>query len=253
MYRVREFAELAGVTVRTLHHYDRLGLLTPKRRTQAGYRLYEAQDLELLEQIVALKYIGLSLGQIRALLRSGPLALLDALRVQRGLLEQKRVMLDRTIAAITQAESQIRASDTAQPAALKRIIEVIEMEGNQDWTSKYATEQGRAKIEARKHLWSPELQERVSRQWSELIADVEQSLSEDPASEKVQALAARWNALIEEFTGCDKDIEESVAKVWANREAWPVSMEGKTPAIRPQVWGLIARANRTSGYSGSEK
>lgn len=57
MYQVREFAELAGVTVRTLHHYDRLALLKPKRRTAAEYRLYEEKDLERLERIVALKYL----------------------------------------------------------------------------------------------------------------------------------------------------------------------------------------------------
>jgi DNA-binding transcriptional MerR regulator len=51
--RVQEFAELAGVTVRALHHYDRLGLLKP-RRTESGYRMYSARDLERLEQVVAL-------------------------------------------------------------------------------------------------------------------------------------------------------------------------------------------------------
>ena len=53
-YRIREFAQLAGVTVRALHHYDRLRLLKP-RRTQTGYRAYDSKDLEILEQIVALK------------------------------------------------------------------------------------------------------------------------------------------------------------------------------------------------------
>ena len=50
-YRIHEFAELAGVTVKALHHYDRLGLLKP-RRTDSGYRLYDERDLERLEQIV---------------------------------------------------------------------------------------------------------------------------------------------------------------------------------------------------------
>ncbi len=58
MYRARQFANLAGVTVRTLHHYDRFGLLKPRRRTDAGYRLYEDRDLERLEQVVALKFLG---------------------------------------------------------------------------------------------------------------------------------------------------------------------------------------------------
>jgi hypothetical protein len=63
-YKVHEFAELAGVTVKALHHYDRLGLLTP-RRTEAGYRVYTERDLERLEQIVALKFLGLPLRQIK--------------------------------------------------------------------------------------------------------------------------------------------------------------------------------------------
>src|SRR3954452_16584208 len=57
-YRARAFAELAGVTVRTLHHYDRLGLLRAKR-SSSGYRLYQADDLERLERIAALKFLGL--------------------------------------------------------------------------------------------------------------------------------------------------------------------------------------------------
>ena len=51
-YRIHEFAGLSGLTVKTLHHYDRLGLLTPTR-TDAGYRLYAEADLERLEQIIA--------------------------------------------------------------------------------------------------------------------------------------------------------------------------------------------------------
>ena len=86
LYRVHEFAELAGVTVRTLHHYDRLGLLEP-RRTAAGYRVYSVRDLERLEQIVALKFLGLPLRQIKLLLDQETLQLPDALRMQRTVLE----------------------------------------------------------------------------------------------------------------------------------------------------------------------
>src|SRR5215831_4224521 len=88
-YRIRAFAELTGVTVRALHHYDRLGLLRP-RRTASGYRLYGTRELERLEQIVALKFIGISLKQIKAMLGRDALGLPDALRMQRAVLEQKR-------------------------------------------------------------------------------------------------------------------------------------------------------------------
>jgi len=166
MYRAQQFADLAGVTVRTLHHYDRLGLLKPRRRTDAGYRLYEDRDLERLEQIVALKFLGLSLGQIRSLLENGADSgsVTEALALQRRLLLEKRRMLDHAIQAIVEAQSQHGAAP-----ALRKIIEVMEMETKNDWMDKYHTEESRAKVEARKNLWSPELQERVSRQWNELI------------------------------------------------------------------------------------
>jgi DNA-binding transcriptional MerR regulator len=246
MYRAHQFAELAGITVRTLHHYDRLGLLRPKRRTAAGYRLYEDRDLERLEHVVALKYLGMSLRQILSLLNGGPLGLQEALRMQRRLLLEKRQMLDRAIQAIGEAERAIRAETPAETgAALRKIIEVIAMETNNDWMSKYHTEESRAKVEARKHLWSPELQERVSRQWSELIADVEAALAEDPAGEKGQALAARWKELVEGFTGADPDITASVKRVWADRANWPTDMNTKAPSISPEVWAFIARAQAT--------
>ena len=57
-YQPHEFAKRAGVTIRALHHYDRLGLLKPSGRTAAGYRRYTDRDLVRLEQVVALKFIG---------------------------------------------------------------------------------------------------------------------------------------------------------------------------------------------------
>jgi len=69
-FKAIEFAKLAGVTVRTLHHYDRIGLLKPSGYTDAGYRLYRQEDLIRLQQIVTLKFIGFSLPQIKNLLNS---------------------------------------------------------------------------------------------------------------------------------------------------------------------------------------
>jgi len=57
-WTVRRFAERCGVTVRTLHHYDRLGLLKPSATSEAGYRLYTEHDVERVQRIVTLKYIG---------------------------------------------------------------------------------------------------------------------------------------------------------------------------------------------------
>ena len=155
LYHVKEFAELAGVTVRALHHYDRMGLLKP-RRTQTGYRLYGLSDLECLEQIVALKFLGIPLKQIKTLSHRGALELSDALRMQRQVLEEKRRLLDSAISAISEAKKATRPGERPDSAVLKKIIEVIEMQDNMDWSKKYYSEAAQAKIEERKQLWSPE-------------------------------------------------------------------------------------------------
>src|SRR5580700_3767980 len=122
MFRAKQFANLAGVTVRTLHHYDRLGLLKP-RRTDRGYRLYRESDLERLEQIVALKFLGLPLKEIQELLDSAAPELPAALRMQRRALEEKRRLIDCAIAAIREAETIVASGKPAGAAVLKKIIE----------------------------------------------------------------------------------------------------------------------------------
>src|SRR5258708_15769161 len=103
-YQAREFAKRAGVTVRALHHYDCLGLLSPNGRTAAGYRLYADRDLVRLEEILALKFIGFSLKEIQQLLKRGTKDLPAVLRRQRGMMEEKRRPLDLPIKPILKAK-----------------------------------------------------------------------------------------------------------------------------------------------------
>lgn len=84
-YRVRDFARITGVTVKALQHYDPIGLLKPFR-TPAGHRIYGDRDIERVQQIVALKAIGVSLKQIRAVLDRHTVSLTDALESQRTIL-----------------------------------------------------------------------------------------------------------------------------------------------------------------------
>ena len=108
-YRIHEFAALTGVSVRALHHYDRLGLLKP-RRAASGYRLYVDSDAAVLEQIVALKFIGVPLRDVKRLLRTATGEFKKVLAAQRTLLEEKRRRLDLAIAAIRQAQEADKAT-----------------------------------------------------------------------------------------------------------------------------------------------
>src|SRR5215467_12405308 len=145
-YRVHEFAAFSGVTSKALRHYDRLGLLKPQR-TAAGYRVYYDKDFLRLEQIVALKFVGLSLKDIRRVLGRGtPLA--DALAEQRNVLEEKRNLLDRALKAIQEVECLIASGKPPDIAILRKLIEVIAMQNH---------------VEAMKQYYSNEAWEKLAR------------------------------------------------------------------------------------------
>lgn len=107
-YQVKEVAEIAGVSVRTLHHYDAIGLLVPRGRSEAGYRLYDDQDLLRLQQILIGRELGLTLEAIGRSLDDPAFDRRQALRAQRSQLER-------------------RAQETAQMIrAVDRALEVLE-------------------------------------------------------------------------------------------------------------------------------
>lgn len=248
-YRVQEFAEAAGVTVRALHHYDRLALLKPRRNT-SGYRLYTQRELERLEQIVALKFLGLPLKQIKRVLDRDSRALPDVLRAQRRALEAKRHRLDRAIDAIRDAERAIGAGGPGDEGVIKRIIEVIEMQDNADFFRKYYTDEAWAALEERRRSMGDELKARAeegTRKWMALFRDIQAALERhlDPASTEARALADRWQALIDEFTGGNPQIAQGVGNVWKDQSNWPADMkEQSAPFMDRRVWEFIGRVQR---------
>lgn len=248
LYRAHEFAELAGVTVRTLHHYDRLGLLKPSHRSEAGYRLYSDRDWVRLEQIVVLKFVGVPLKEIRDVLKCEKSALSEVLRRQTTVLEEKRRQLEDAMRTIEAAKRALSVSKEPDWKLFTQIIRGIAMQSQTDWTSKYYSEEAKAKVEARKQQWSPELQERVSREWDELVRDIEAARGEDPGSPKAQALAARWKKLVEGFTGGDAEIQKGLNKMYGDMPNWPAEARQQNP-IKPEVQEFMMRAMR-AGKTG---
>lgn len=241
MYRAHEFANLAGVTIRALHHYDRLGLLKPSRRSDKGYRLYTDRDLARLEQIVVLKYLALPLKDIRSLLDEET-DLASTLRRQQTILAERRRQLDQALQAIQDAADSLRRDTEPDWSLFKNIIQEIQMQNNSEWTKQYYSDEAQAKVEERKALWSPELQEQVSKDWAQLFKDVEAALGEDPAGPKAQALAARWRKLIAGFTGNNPEIQKGLNKMWADQDNWPSSVKQNGWQIKPEIQAFIVKA-----------
>lgn len=220
LWQTEEFARRTKVTVRTLHYYDRLGLLKPQKRNAKGFRLYGKQEFARLQQITTLKFIGFPLKKIREILRQQQLDLSETLKLQRKIIEAQAHRLNLALKAIERAEKTFAANGETDWESFRQIIEVINMEQNWDWTKKYYSAGAIRKIQERQHLWSSEFQERVSAEWEKLFFEVKAAIDADiePTSERGQELALRWNSLIDEFTDGDAEIRAGLDKMYADEK-----------------------------------
>lgn len=95
--RVKEVADLVGISVRTLHHYDEIGLLVPDQVTESGYRIYSDENLATLQQILFFKELGFPLKKIKEIIQSPSFDQYEALQLHREILIKKRDQLNQMI------------------------------------------------------------------------------------------------------------------------------------------------------------
>ncbi|HUZ49804.1 MAG TPA: MerR family transcriptional regulator [Candidatus Dormibacteraeota bacterium] len=224
LYRAKAFAALAGVTVRALHLYDRIGLLPPAQRTAAGYRLYGAAELERLEHIVALRFVGFGLDRIQELLAGRTLPLLEALQLQRRMMAQQQRHLGIAITAIDRAQRAFESGAAADRwETLRTVIEVLKMQQDWSWTERYYTDEDRAKLAKMCESTPREIVESGERDWAALIADVEEAArsGESPSSQRGRDLAGRWKTLVGAFTQGDPGIARGLNRMWTDTEHHP--------------------------------
>lgn len=216
-----EFAAQVGVTVRTLRYYDRLGLLTPKARNSNGHRRYATEELVRLQQILTLKFLGYPLLEIGEIIESPDFNLQQSLQRQQQQLEQQISKLKEVVVALEHAQASLTPG-LVNWEHFVSIIKVVQMEQQrEEWLKKYYTEEQLAELRARP--FSTQDQERVSTEWAAVYAEVKQlaDAEADPAGPQAQALAARYQGLIDQFTGGNAGIAASLQRMYAEPEKMP--------------------------------
>lgn len=196
-HRVGEVATLTRVSVRTLHHYDRIGLLRPSSRSQAGYRLYGAEELLRLQQVLTLRYLGFPLKRIGELLARPDFDLAASLRIQAEAVRDRIAELERIDAALQALiERRTATGDWAWNLVIdasNAVGQGLTHEGD-DMEARYTPEQ----MERMAALYAAVPKEELAAiegDWSALLADVRANLDLAPTDPRAVALANRWDAL----------------------------------------------------------
>jgi DNA-binding transcriptional MerR regulator len=210
--KVGQLARRTGLTVRTLHHYDEVGLLSPSGRTRAGYRLYADADVARLQQIVALRQLGFSLEEVHRCLDDPAYSLNHVLRMRISRMREEVEAQHRLCIRLEALADRLEAMEQVS------VDDFLETIGAMTMHEKYFTPEQRAQIEQRGAVLGQDHIRAVEAEWPELIAKVRAEMEKgtDPASETVQKLARRWKELVNEFTGGDAGIARSVMTVYQN-------------------------------------
>jgi MerR family transcriptional regulator, thiopeptide resistance regulator len=193
LLKVGELAKRSGLTVRTLHHYDDIGLLTPSARSESGYRLYDRADIARLHQIQALRRFGMSLADIGAFLAGpgSPLA---------SIVERQLSMLKSQIAQAARLHERLsRLRDLLARGEEPELAEWLTTLESMTMYDKYFTQDELERLP----LLDASTQQAA--EWRALVEEVRDAMKRNlkPASQEAQALGKRWLALLERGTNAD--------------------------------------------------
>jgi DNA-binding transcriptional MerR regulator len=239
--KVGALAKRAGVTVRTLHHYDRIGLVVPTARSGAGHRLYGERDVRRLTQVVLLRGLGMSLDEIgRALGAGGRGHTIRELLRRRAALLRERVRAESELCE--RMEGLLRMMQTQRGSvAASDFLDLLEMI---TMTESYYTPEQLAQLKNRREVVGEEAIKSAERQWPELIRNMiaEMSAGTDPADPRVQLLARQWKQLVESFTGGDPGIAQSLGKIWKEKGS---ELMGKMKmGFDPKLFEYVGKAQK---------
>ncbi len=247
-YSVGEVADLAGVTVRTLHHYGQIGLLVPAGRSGAGYRMYSDADLERLQQILFYRELGFSLDNILAMLTRPGATTGAHLRRQHELLQQRISRLTEMVAAV---EKEMEAHTMGIQLTPEEKFEVFgekysedyEAEAQERWgdTDAWKQSQSRtAKLTKQDWIAIKEAGDDLNRRLA-----AEMSSGSAPDSEVAMDLAEEHRLSIEQFYDCSYDMHRGLGDMYLADERFTRTYEDVAPGLAQWLRDAIhANADR---------
>jgi DNA-binding transcriptional MerR regulator len=231
-YTVGELAKMAGVSVRTLHHYDQIGLLKPSARTEAGYRLYGEAELLRLQQVLFFKELDMSLEAVRQVLDDPGFDQVTALEQHRqrlnGRIErltQLLITIDRTIDRITEEDMSLTDEELYEGFTTEQ-IERYKREAREMYDPALVAESERRAKKMSRAQWKAVKAE------GEAITNAIAALADgDPAGAEVQALMARHHGWIENFYACSAEVYRGLSQLYVEHAEFRASYEKVRPGL----------------------
>lgn len=222
--KINEVAKLTGITVRTLHYYDEINLLKPSTITEAGYRLYDENAIELLQQILFFRELDFPLNDIKDIVTSPTFDRMEALKKHKELLVKKRKRIDKLIKLVDKTiegdgDMSFKEFDITEieNAKKKYAKEVKERWGNSD-----------AYIESEKKTktYGKEQWQQIDEESKNILKAFAANKDKSPDSKEVQALVKEWqNFITKRFYKCTNEILSGLGLMYLGDERFKKNID----------------------------
>jgi DNA-binding transcriptional MerR regulator len=246
-WTVGDTARLAKVSVRTLHHYDQIGLLEPSDRTDAGYRLYTVDDLERLQQIMLFRELGFTLPEIRSIVLDPGFDRAEALNAQRNLLAEKA---RRTAAAIEAIDLQLMKMGEGIPMSKEEASKMFgelfdgfdpaeyEEEVQERWGETDAYKQSAARTKAYGKADWEQIKAEMDANTNAFIALMDAAVPAD--SLEAMALAEEHRAHISKwFYELPVEFYANMASIWVNDPRFTKNIDKPRPGLAAYKYAAV--------------
>ena len=234
VWKIGELARRTGLTVRTLHHYDEIGLLSPAERSDGGHRVYDEAAVQRLYRIVSLRSLGFPLDAIARALDSAAFDPREAVDDHLRRLEAQIAQERRLVRKLEALRDRLDADD------FLTTIEELTMR------ERYYTPDQLDQLEQRRQALGEDAIKDVEREWSEIFATLKQEMDNgtDPADPRLRPIGERSKQLLEMFTGGDPGIQASLKRMYETEGPEKASRGMADPAVFEYLAQVRAAAHR---------
>ncbi|GAA0590813.1 MerR family transcriptional regulator [Virgibacillus siamensis] len=232
-WKVGELANQTGLTVRTLHHYDKIRLLTPSQRSGAGHRIYNEADIARLQQIMSLKQLGFPLEDIKQMIESPDFEPTKVVQLQLERLNDQIRIQEQLRSQLTIIYELLKTKQDVSVKHLINLIEVINMDN-------YFTQEQLNKMKSLGDQYGPEEKRKHEQEMSDIVSNIREEIRKGTAPDNPKAieLARRWKELTEKFTGGDENIVKAAEQFYKENPDTPVENYG----VDEEVYRFIKNA-----------
>ncbi|WMJ80538.1 MerR family transcriptional regulator [Clostridium sp. MB40-C1] len=213
---VNEIAKFTGITIRTLHYYDQIGLLKPSNISEAGYRLYDNNDIKILQQILFLKEIGFELKQIKEIINNPNFDEKLALKKQKEILILRKKRIDNLIKLV---DNKLEDNSNLSFYEFdKSDIITKQNEYRKEVLERFGDTEAYKEFELNELKYNNQIND-IDKKAGEIFGLIAKYIDYSPSCEKVQKLISKWQEYITEtMYNCTNEMLQCLGVMYVEDE-----------------------------------